>query len=352
MSPHETFMDRCIQLARLGAGWVAPNPMVGAVLVHDGRIIGEGYHKAYGGPHAEVHCLDSVSAADRQLITRSTLYVSLEPCAHFGKTPPCADLNIREGIPRVVVGCRDPFPAVNGKGIEKLKQAGVEVVQGVREEACRALNELFFTAHLFRRPFVSLKWAQSADGFIAGLMGRRMLISGPQAARVTHQLRATRQGILVGTNTALFDDPELTTRHWPGPHPVRLVLDRQLRLPASLHLFNGEQRSIVFNELRSERHFNLEYVRLERMADRDMVPRLLMKLYELGIHSLLVEGGAALLQCFLDSGIWDEAWRFTSRTLHLRKGIPAPLLQGGVFDGSEPLGADQLDRFRRSPDKA
>ncbi|RYY97121.1 MAG: bifunctional diaminohydroxyphosphoribosylaminopyrimidine deaminase/5-amino-6-(5-phosphoribosylamino)uracil reductase RibD, partial [Chitinophagaceae bacterium] len=219
MTLHETYMLRCLQLARNGLGAVAPNPMVGAVLVHGDRIIGEGWHRRYGGAHAEVECLGSVRGADRALIPESTIYVSLEPCAHHGKTPPCADLLVAERVPRVVVGCRDPFPAVAGKGIEKLRAAGIDVTVGVREAECRGLNAAFFTAHTQGRPFITLKWAQTADGQIAGFRGRRTAISNALSARLTHRLRATHAGILVGTNTALYDDPELSTRHWPGAQP-------------------------------------------------------------------------------------------------------------------------------------
>ncbi|RYZ24191.1 MAG: bifunctional diaminohydroxyphosphoribosylaminopyrimidine deaminase/5-amino-6-(5-phosphoribosylamino)uracil reductase RibD [Chitinophagaceae bacterium] len=347
MTPtHETYMHRCLQLARLGAGSVAPNPMVGAVLVHEGRIIGEGFHRRYGGPHAEVHCIASVSEGDRHLIPESTLYVSLEPCAHFGKTPPCADLIVRERIPKVVVGCRDPFPSVNGKGIDKLHAAGIEVLCNVLEAECRELNRFFFTAHTRHRPWITLKWAQSADGFIAGANGRPVAISNAASARYVHRLRALHGAILVGTNTAFFDNPQLNTRHWPGSNPLRVVLDRQLRLPASLHLFNGEQTTLVLNELRTEQHHNLEYVRVDGMGGPQLFKRLGSILYSRGVHSLLVEGGAQLLQNFIDAGFWDEQLLITAPGLRLGKGIPAPLRSGGVLEGSDNLAGDRLDRYR------
>ncbi|WP_165871413.1 bifunctional diaminohydroxyphosphoribosylaminopyrimidine deaminase/5-amino-6-(5-phosphoribosylamino)uracil reductase RibD [Flaviaesturariibacter flavus] len=339
-------MQRCLQLARLGAGSVAPNPMVGAVLVHGHRIIGEGYHRRYGGPHAEVNCVNAVAEADRHLIPESTLYVSLEPCAHFGKTPPCADLIVRESIPRVVVGCRDPFPSVNGKGIDKLHAAGIEVISGVLESECRELNRFFFTAHTRHRPWITLKWAQSADGFIAGANGRPVAISGALTARYVHHLRATHSAILVGTNTAFFDNPQLNTRLWPGPDPLRIVLDRQLRLPASLHLFNGEQPTLVLNELRTEQHHNLEYVRLEAMTGPNLIKRLGSMLYSRGVHSLLVEGGAQVLQHFIDAGFWDEQLIITAPGMRLQKGIPAPKPSGGALEGSDHFAGDRVDRYR------
>jgi diaminohydroxyphosphoribosylaminopyrimidine deaminase/5-amino-6-(5-phosphoribosylamino)uracil reductase len=342
---HDIYMHRCLQLARLGQGSVAPNPMVGAVLVHEDRIIGEGYHRRYGGPHAEVNCIASVSAADRRLIPDATMYVSLEPCAHFGKTPPCADLLIREGVPRVVIGCRDPFPAVNGKGIEKLQAAGIEVTAGVLQAECRALNRTFFVAHTLHRPWITLKWAQSADGFIAGPRGRRMALSNEATARMVHRLRANHQAILVGTNTALFDNPELSTRHWPGPDPLRIVLDRQLRLPASLNLFNGEQPTLVLNELRNEQHHNLEYVRIDMKDGQQLIRRLGAMLYARGIHSLLVEGGAQVLQGFIDAGAWDEMIVITAPQHRLGSGIAGPMRSSGLFVDSDNILGDRVDRY-------
>ncbi|HVS95811.1 MAG TPA: bifunctional diaminohydroxyphosphoribosylaminopyrimidine deaminase/5-amino-6-(5-phosphoribosylamino)uracil reductase RibD, partial [Puia sp.] len=212
-------MRRCLQLARLGAGHVAPNPMVGAVLVFEDRVIGEGYHRRYGGPHAEPECIASVAEPDKTLIGRSTLYVSLEPCAHHGKTPPCADLIVRMGISRVVIGCRDPFPEVNGKGIERLRAAGVEVQTGILEDECVRLNKRFFTFHLEDRPFIVLKWAQTARGFIAHSRAgaERLRISNEITDRLVHKWRSEEASILVGPRTAVLDDPALTVRLWKGP---------------------------------------------------------------------------------------------------------------------------------------
>ena len=231
-------MHRCLELAQLAAGNTAPNPMVGSVLVHNDKIIGEGYHQVYGQAHAEVNCISSVKPEHQGLIPQSTIYVSLEPCAHFGKTPPCADLIIKHQIPKVVVGCRDPFVQVNGKGIEKLQAAGIEVTVGVLEKECKELNKRFFTFHTEHRPYIILKWAQTADLKIAAEDYGRVLISNAQSNRIVHKWRSEEMAILVGTNTALFDDPELNTRLWPGGHPIRLVVDMNLRLPSSLKLFN------------------------------------------------------------------------------------------------------------------
>jgi diaminohydroxyphosphoribosylaminopyrimidine deaminase/5-amino-6-(5-phosphoribosylamino)uracil reductase len=322
-------MRRCLELARLGGGHVAPNPMVGAVLVHtsrdtgEERIIGEGYHQQYGQAHAEVNCIAAVKEEDQQLIAESTIYVSLEPCAHHGKTPPCADLIIRMRIPRVVVGCRDPFPQVNGKGIEKLLAGGVEVVVGVLEAACVALNKRFFTFNTLHRPYVVLKWAQSADGYIAGMTGRTY-ISNDYSNRLVHKWRSGEAAILVGTRTALLDDPALTARLWTGPDPIRLVIDKGLDLPPSLQLFDGKVRTVVFNRLRHEEEGMLQYYQLA--DDSSLVHQLSVALHRLKIQSVLVEGGARLLQSFIDADCWDEARVITNGGLVLSGGLAAPRL--------------------------
>jgi diaminohydroxyphosphoribosylaminopyrimidine deaminase / 5-amino-6-(5-phosphoribosylamino)uracil reductase len=322
-------MHRCLELALLGNGHVAPNPMVGAVLVHSGRdtgeqrIIGEGYHQQYGKAHAEVNCIAAVKEEDKHLIAESTMYVSLEPCAHHGKTPPCADLIVRVGIRRVVVGCRDPFPLVNGKGIEKLRAAGVEVVAGVLEAECVAMNKRFFTFNTLHRPYVVLKWAQSVDGFIAGTMGRTF-ISNEFTNRLVHKWRATEAAILVGTRTALLDDPALNARLWTGPDPIRLVIDKELVLPPSLRLFDGKVRTVVFNFLRHEEEGMVQYYQVA--DDSSLIHQLSVALHRLKIQSVLVEGGARLLQSFIDADCWDEARVITNGELELPGGLPAPQL--------------------------
>jgi diaminohydroxyphosphoribosylaminopyrimidine deaminase/5-amino-6-(5-phosphoribosylamino)uracil reductase len=344
VSEHEQYMDRCLQLAQMGQGRTAPNPMVGAVLVHEGVIIGEGYHEQYGQAHAEVNAIASVKEEHQHLIEQATLYVSLEPCAHFGKTPPCADLIIEKGIPKVVVGCRDPFPQVAGKGLEKLYKAGVEVVTGIREDECRVLNKRFFTFHTEHRPYVVLKWAQTSDGCIANGNYSRIRISNAYTNRLVHRWRSEEMAILVGTNTALFDDPELTTRLWPGGNPVRLVVDMNLRLPASLKLFNGEHKTIVFNKLRHSEHFNLLYYQVT--DDVSIVQQVLNALYQLKIQSVLVEGGAALLQSFIDEGAWDEARTITNENLSVGNGLSAPVLRGAHIVHAEDVHADRIRYYR------
>lgn len=374
---HEQYMRRCLELAQLGAGYVAPNPMVGAVLVQDGKIIGEGWHQKYGEAHAEVNCLNDLDAkSSRNVLSGQTvLYVSLEPCAHHGKTPPCTDLIIHHKIPTVVIGCRDPFKEVNGKGIEKLLQAGVDVVLNVLEDECKKLNKRFFTFHTKQRPFIALKWAETNDKFIAPLNppqeggtldssknemslpypeskaplagggGHRLLISNEYSNRLVHKWRSEEAAILVGTNTALLDDPELTTRNWNGPSPIRLVIDSELKLPQSLKLFNQQQRTVVFNTIKQEETENLLYYKLEK--ETSLVQQMMTALYELKIQSVLVEGGAKLLQSFIDEGIWDEARVISNGQLAIGNGIKAPQLSKAIKTGEEQLANDTIRYYKR-----
>ena len=340
-------MRRCLELALKGSGTVAPNPLVGAVLVYQDRIIGEGWHQQFGGPHAEVNCLASVKGEDRTLIPYSTLYVSLEPCAHFGKTPPCADLIISQQIPEVVVGCRDPFEQVNGKGIEKLLAAGVRVslADTETERACLHLNRRFMTYHTRKRPYVIFKWAQTADGFISSGNEKRLFISNEVTNRLVHRWRSEEASILVGTNTALMDDPELTNRLWEGPSPVRLVLDMHLKLPPGLKLFDQSHTTIVFNGLRNEAEGTLQFCKIEQGVN---VPgQILSKLYDLKIQSVLIEGGAKLLQTFIDAGLWDEARIITNTSLTAGNGLAAPCLKDETLIASQQLGADIIKTFER-----
>ncbi len=338
-------MHRCFELALLGAGHVAPNPMVGAVLVHEGRIIGEGYHQQFGGPHAEVHCIRSVKEEDRRLVSQSTMYVSLEPCAHYGKTPPCADLIIHHQVPHVVIGCPDPFKEVDGKGIGKLKAAGVNVEVGILQKEALDLNKRFFTFHTAHRPYIILKWAQTADGKIAGDDRSRLLISGPITNRLVHRWRAEEASILIGTNTALFDDPQLTDRHWNGPDPIRLVVDMQLRLPSSLQVFNRQVKTIVFNTLQHREEENLLYYQVT--TDTELVPQIVHALYQLKIQSVLVEGGAQLLQSFIDSGYWDEARTITNDQLVIGAGLPAPVLKEAAVTETTTIMTDRVQTFQK-----
>lgn len=337
-------MHRCLQLAKLGAGNVAPNPMVGAVLVYDERIIGEGYHQQYGAAHAEVNCIASIKEIEKELIPGSTLYVSLEPCAHFGKTPPCADLIIKNKIKNVVIGCRDPFEEVNGKGIERLQAAGVNVIQGILENDCKELNKRFFTFHTIHRPYIILKWAQSINGKIAGTKSDRVFITNEFTNRLTHKWRSEEAAILVGTNTALMDDPELTNRLWVGNRPVRLVVDMDLKLPSSLKLFNQKARTVVFNNLIHEEIGNVSFYQVTE--DVDLVHQIVNALYQSEIQSVIIEGGAKMLQSFIDEDLWDEARVITNNELIIDEGLDAPGLLHFLKIGQEKIFNDQIDFFK------
>ncbi|MGZ8558245.1 MAG: bifunctional diaminohydroxyphosphoribosylaminopyrimidine deaminase/5-amino-6-(5-phosphoribosylamino)uracil reductase RibD, partial [Chitinophagaceae bacterium] len=352
-----------------GLGHVSPNPLVGAVMVHNDQIIGEGYHKKFGEAHAEVNCIESVSEANWHLIEESTLFVSLEPCAHFGKTPPCADLIIRHKIPKVIIGCRDPFKDVDGKGIEKLMAAGVEVERGLLEDECKDLNKRFFVFHVKHRPYIILKWAQTADGIIAApskppptweayedsddsrSVNSRLLISNEYSNRLVHKWRSEEAAILVGTNTALLDNPSLTTRLWTGPSPIRLVLDMKLHLPSSLKIFNQEVRTIIFNSIKQEEDGSLKYYLLNK--DDKVIHQMMQALYQLNIQSVLVEGGARLLQSFIDDGLWDEARIITgsaTNNLAQRKGLHAPLLFNADKIDITNLDNDRIEIFTSAYD--
>ena len=340
------FMKRCLHLAGLGSGFTAPNPMVGAVLVHEGRIIGEGYHREYGQAHAEVNCLLSVKNEDRALIPDSILFVSLEPCVHHGKTPPCTDLIIREKISKVVIGCRDPFAEVNGKGIEKLQAHGVRVEYPFLEELSKEKNRRFFTFHQKKRPWIILKWAQSVNHKIAAKSGSRIQISNDYSNRLVHKWRTEEAGILIGTNTALSDNPELTPRLWPGKNPARIVVDRKLRLPDSLKIFDGNSQAIVLNDMTDLSAGKLLFKKTN--PETPGIPALLSALHDLHILSVLVEGGAKLLQSFIDAGIWDEMRVITNHHLIIPEGISAPDFKHADLLKSERLENDTIDYFGKS----
>jgi diaminohydroxyphosphoribosylaminopyrimidine deaminase / 5-amino-6-(5-phosphoribosylamino)uracil reductase len=319
------YMQRCLQLAAMGARQVAPNPMVGAVLVYEDRVIGEGYHEKFGEAHAEVNCINSVAEADKKLIDESTMYVSLEPCAHFGKTPPCTHLIIKNKIPKVVIGCRDSFEEVAGKGIDQLKAAGVEVAVGILEKECLELNRRFFVFHEKKRPYIILKWAQSSDGKIAAFDETRTYISNEFTNRLVHKWRTEEASILVGTNTALQDDPALTARLWPGNDPVRLVIDTELKLPIHLKLFDGTVKTIVFNFIKQAEEESLLFYQLK---NKENIPaQILEVLHSKHIQSVMVEGGAKLLQSFIDEGLWDEARVISNGQLTIDNGLKAPVLK-------------------------
>ena len=328
--------------------------MVGAVLEYEGRIIGEGYHQQYGKAHAEVNCINSVSSENKQYIPKSTLYVSLEPCAHFGKTPPCADFIIENKILNVVIGCRDSFAAVNaclndpvgqGKGIEKLKAGGVNVIVGVLKKECLELNKRFFTFHQEKRPYIILKWAQSNDGKIAGESSSRLLISNEFTNRLVHKWRSEEAAILVGTNTALLDDPSLTTRLWSGNNPVRLVIDMELKLPTQLKLFDGSTKTIVFNYLKKDDNELLHYHQLDK--NENILTQILSTLYEQQIQSVMVEGGAKLLQSFIDEGLWDEARVICNEQLTIGNGLNAPILKDDILLSDQKIENDIISFIKK-----
>lgn len=343
MSIDEKYMHRCLELAKLGAGNVAPNPMVGAVLVHNDRIIGEGYHQEYGKAHAEVICVNSVSEDDKQFIPSSVLYVSLEPCAHYGKTPPCTNLIITEKIPKVVVGCRDPFKEVAGKGIEKLRNANVDVFVGVLENECKELNKRFLTFYTQHRPYIILKWAQTADQKIAGLTSERLLITNEFTNRVVHKWRSEEAAILIGTNTAFLDDPELTNRLWSGKSPVRMIVDMHLRLPSSLKVFKGQQPTIIFNTIHHKEEGTVLYYQVTE--DVNIAHQIINACYQNNIQSIIVEGGAKLLQSFIDEAMWDEARVITNENLYIENGLSAPRLPGIIHSHSENIFSDKINYY-------
>lgn len=340
---HQVYMRRCLELARLGAGFVAPNPMVGAVLVHQDRIIGEGWHGAYGGPHAEVNCIHAVSEEDRHFIPESTMYVSLEPCAHFGKTPPCSQLIIDHRIPKVVIACRDPFAAVNGRGIEQLQKAGIEVITGILEAAAIELNRRFFCFHEQKRPYVILKWAQTADGYIASNTAERLLITHEQTNLLVHQWRSEEAAILIGTETALKDNPSLTNRYWHGKSPLRMVIDKQLRLPENLTIFTDGNPLIVFNEEKTVTNGAVQFVQMNRASS--FIDELFVYCYTHAIQSILVEGGARLLKSFLNENKWNETRVLTNTTLQIGAGLAAPVIQESFLHHSFQSATDQIDYY-------
>ena len=331
-------MSRCIELAKLGAGNVSTNPMVGAVVVHDGKIIGEGYHRKCGEAHAEVNAINSVK--NQELLKESEIYVSLEPCAHFGKTPPCADLIIEKKIKKVYVGCLDPFSKVDGKGIQKLRAAGVEVVVGLLEKECQELNRRFFTSVNLKRPYVILKWAQSIDGYIDKDC-KPVRISNHQTEILNHKWRSEEDAILVGYNTALRDNPSLTNRLWAGKNPLRVVLDRELKLPNDLKLYDGATRTVVFTSKEVEADLSGVTVVKIDFERGNVAAQVLSALYEMKVQSLIVEGGASTHQMFVDAGLWDEARIFVSPVM-LVNGTRAAYLRCGQVVDTKKIGDNSL----------
>jgi diaminohydroxyphosphoribosylaminopyrimidine deaminase/5-amino-6-(5-phosphoribosylamino)uracil reductase len=325
MSVHEKYINRCIELAKNGLGTTYPNPMVGSVIVHDNKIIGEGWHKKAGEAHAEVNAINSVK--DQSLLANSIIYVSLEPCNHYGKTPPCSDLIIEKKIPNVVVGTIDPFSLVAGNGIKKLKQSGKTVTVSINEKECTNLNKRFFTFHTKKRPYIILKWAESADGFIAPLLKENknpVWLSNEYSRQLVHKWRSEEQAILVGTNTVLQDNPSLTTRDWNGNNPVRIVIDKTLKIANESSVYDKNVKTIFITEVQNLK--NSENCIFENaIFDKSLPQSIANIIYKHNLQSVLIEGGTQTLQSFIDASLWDEARIFISEH-KLINGIKAPII--------------------------
>ena len=335
---HDKFMRRCLQLASYGSGFVAPNPMVGCVIVYNNQVIGEGYHKLFGGPHAEVNAFARVE--QKELLSESTVYVSLEPCSHQGKTPPCTDLLVSNNVKRVVIGCRDSNPVVSGKGIERLKRAGIEVIEGVLEEECRQLNKRFFTFHERRRPYVVLKWAQTLDGFIDRVRNEEKKginwVSSELTKTLVHKWRSEEQSILVGRNTIINDNPSLTVREYDGQNPIRIVIDSQLQISQDLNIYSNEAPTLVFNRIKNEKKENVEWIKIPETS----TSYILEELYKRDISSVFVEGGSRTLQYFIIDNVWDEARVIVGNT-KFGDGVKAPIINKIPSD-SFKFGEDRI----------
>ena len=346
MNTDELYMQRCLQLAAIGGGNVSPNPMVGAVLVADNKIIGEGYHKKYGQPHAEPNAINSVQ--DKTLLKSATLYVNLEPCSHYGKTPPCAHLIVKCGIPRVVIGTFDPNPKVSGRGVKILQDAGVDVRVGVLEDKCNELNKRFFIFQREKRPYILLKWAQTADGFMDRIRTSKeetpLQISNEITRQLTHKIRAENQSILVSTNTVILDNPSLTVRYWSGKNPIRLAIDRQGRISHDYHLLDGQHPTFVFTGVEKPGRDNLKFINIQ--FDENCLDSLLKSLFDNLIHSVLVEGGSKLLNSFIAKGYWDEAHIEISQQ-KTGSGIVAPKM-AEIPDSSTTICGHTVLKFKNS----
>ncbi len=316
-------MRRALELAQLGLGRVSPNPLVGCVIVYSGKIIGEGYHRLYGEAHAEVNAINSVS--NHRLLSKSTAYATLEPCSHFGKTPPCSNLFIEKGIKKVVVACEDPFIKVDGKGTAKLKEAGCEVEVGLLQNEYLDINRRFFTFHQKKRPYVILKWAQTLDGFVARENFDSKWISNQHSRQLAHKWRTEEDAILIGKNTAYYDNPSLTARTWKGENPIRILLDKNLEILSDFHLLDQVAKTIIFNSKKEEKAGRTEWIKLNSYHPSVI----LTKLQELSVQSVIIEGGAHTLNSFIQENCWDEMRVFTSDQT-FSKGIKAPKVNGSL----------------------
>ena len=337
MKIHENYINRCIQLAENGLGNTYPNPLVGSVIVHENKIIGEGWHRKAGEPHAELNAINSV--ADKSLLKKATIYVSLEPCSHYGKTPPCSDLIVASGIKKVVIGSIDPFPEVSGKGIKKLMDSGCQVIIGILDKKCDYLNRRFFTFHKKKRPFIILKWAETIDGFIAPISSEEktsrepVWITNKYSQQLVHKWRSEETAILVGTNTAIADNPKLNVRVWQGNNPVRILIDQHLRVPQDSALFDKSVKTIIFcgekakqlNERKASENLIFETIDFEK----EITYHICEILYKHKLQSIIIEGGTNTIQSFIDSELWDEARVFTGE-VQFGKGIKAPILNSDL----------------------
>ena len=334
----EIFMNRALQLAALGNIFTAPNPMVGAVIVHEGKIVGEGYHRVCGEAHAEVNAIHSVS--NPSVLSESTMYVTLEPCSHFGKTPPCADLIVKHNLKRVVICNLDPFEKVAGSGVKRLKEAGIEVESGCLEKQGRYLNRRFFCFHEKKRPYIVLKWAESKDGFI-GKKNEQVWLTGSISKQLVHQWRAEEMAILVGKNTAILDNPELTVRETAGNHPTRFVVDKNLEVPKDSKIYNGESNTTVLNSINTKQEKNVNYITIN--FESSLAKQVSKICFDRNISSIIIEGGANTLQQFIDSNFWDEARVFSTKK-KLESGISCPKFNGKL-ESSNKLTDDLLNIY-------
>lgn len=327
MTTHEFYMKRCIELAKNGLGTTYPNPLVGSVIMYDNKIIGEGWHKKAGEPHAEVNAVNSVK--DKSLLKKATIYVSLEPCCHYGKTPPCCDLIVTNEIPNVVIGTIDPFAKVAGKGIKKLLENGKNVTVGILEDQCNELNKRFFTFHQKKRPYIILKWAETKDGFIAPLSKEEkapVWITNPYSRQLVHKWRTEEQAILVGTHTILDDNPKLDARDFLGKNPVRIVLDKSGKVSKNYHVKDASQKTIFITE--SEKYTSIENCNYENaIFDKHLVHSICEILYKNNIQSIIIEGGSTTIQSFIAANLWDEARIFKGKKI-FQNGTLAPIIIG------------------------
>ncbi len=338
-------MMRCIQLAKNGLGTTYPNPLVGSAIVYNDKIIGEGWHYMSGQPHAEVNAIASVP--NKEVLKEATIYVSLEPCSHFGKTPPCANLIVEMGIKKVVIGSLDSNPQVMGRGIKRLMEADCQVIVGVLETECNNLNKRFFNFHYTKRPYIFLKWAQTADGYIAPQNERRnekrpVWITNEYSRQRAHKMRAEEQAILVGTNTVLQDNPSLTVRDWAGKNPIRLVIDREQKISNDYSVFDGSAKTIVFNEKESKSSESLTFEKID--FSKNIPQQICEVLFRRNIQSVIIEGGAQTLQSFIDANLWDEVFIFNGN-INFNEGIKAPTFKG-TYISEEKLKDNTLRIFK------